>query len=154
MQDLALVEQPSQVAVRPELLERLLLVQLLARVRGDVAHRKVEALREGLAKSLDEAPNESDEDAPRTFLDLAKDRWARVRLARVGAEKADVVKKAAEAAYDFYCAAADEALSMLYMTVEHDFSRYYQFVNAEDEGAFRAELVPSSGSLDLKFAFY
>ena len=64
------------------------------------AHIPSAALMEALgflAKSLDEAPDESDEDAARTFLDLAKDRWARVRLARVGAEKADVVKKAAEA---------------------------------------------------------
>jgi len=107
-----------------------------------------------LGKSLDEAPDESDEDAARTFLDLAKDRWTRVRLARVVAEKAEAVKKAAHAAYDLYCEAADEALSTLYATVEQDFSRYYQFVNADDEGAFRAELVPSSGSLDLRVDFY
>lgn len=121
------------------------------------AHVPAQALTEALgslATSLDEAPDESDEDAARTFLDLAKDRWTRVRLARVGAEKADAVKKAAQAAYDLYCAAADEALSMLYSTVEHDFSRFYQFVNADDEGGFRAELVPSSGSLDLKVDFY
>ncbi|MGX1738257.1 AAA family ATPase [Corynebacterium flavescens] len=107
-----------------------------------------------LSKALDAAPDESDEDAARTFLDLAKDRWTRVCLARASAEKADVVKGAAQAAYDLYCTAADEALSTLYTTVEKDFSRYYQFVNADDEGAFRAELVPSSGSLDLKVDFY
>lgn len=121
------------------------------------AHVPSEALTgalRSLAESLDGAPDESDEDAARTFLDLAKDRWTRVRLARVGAEKADVVKRAAQAAYDLYCAAADETLSSLYTTVEHDFSRYYQFVNADDEGTFRAELVPSSGSLDLKVDFY
>lgn len=121
------------------------------------AHLPSEALMDALAslaKSLDEAPDESDEDAARTFLDLAKDRWTRVRLARVAAEKADAVKKAAQTAYDSYCAAADDALSTLYTTVEHDFSRYYQFVNTDDEGAFRAELVPSSGSLDLKVDFY
>lgn len=121
------------------------------------AHVPSEALTEALgslAKSLDETPDESDEDAARTFLDLAKDRWARVHLARVGDENADAVKKAAQAAYDLYCAAADEALSTLYATVEHDFSRYYQFLNADDEEAFRAELVPSSGSLDLKVDFY
>lgn len=109
---------------------------------------------DALSKTLDDAPDESEEDAARTFLDLAKDRWTRVRLARVGAEKADAVKKAGQAAYDLYCAAADEALSTLYATVEQDFSRYYQFVNADDEGTFRAELVPSSGSLDLKVDFY
>lgn len=124
---------------------------------GTTAHVPSKALTEALgalAKSLHEAPDQSDEDAARTFLDLAKDRWTRVRLARVGAGKADAVKKAAQGAYELYCAAADEALSTLYATVEHNFSRYYQFVNADDEAAFRAELVPSSGSLDLKVDFY
>lgn len=121
------------------------------------AHVPSGALSEALgalAKTLDQAPDESDEDAARTFLDLAKDRWTRVRLARMGAKKAHAVTEAATAAYDLYCAAADEALTTLYTTVERDFSRYYQFVNADDEGAFRAELVPSSGSLDLKVDFY
>ncbi|MGG7462825.1 hypothetical protein [Plantibacter sp. YIM 135347] len=109
---------------------------------------------DALSIALEDAPDESDEDAARTFLDLAKDRWTRVRLARVEAKKSDAVKKAAQEAYDLYCASADEALSTLYATVEHDSSRYYQFVNADDEEAFRAELVPSSGSLDLKVDFY
>ncbi len=109
---------------------------------------------DALRTALEDAPDESDEDAARTFLDLAQDRWTRVRLARVDAKKSDAVKKAAQEAYDLYCASADEALSTLYATVEHDFSRYYQFVNADDEEAFRAELVPSSGSLDLKVDFY
>lgn len=122
-----------------------------------IAHVPSESLTDALAtlaESLDAIPDESDEDAARTFLDLAKDRWTRVRLARVGAEKADAVKEASQAAYDLYCEAADEALSTLYTTVERDFSRYYQFVNADDEGAFCAELVPTSGSLDLKVDFY
>lgn len=121
------------------------------------AHVPSESLTEALgslAKSLDEAPDQSDEDEARSFLDVAEDRWTRVRLSRVGTEKAEAVKKAAQAAYELYCAAADEALSTLYATVEHDFSRYYQFINADDEGAFHAKLVPSSGSLDLKVDFY
>lgn len=126
-------------------------------VHSAIAHVPSEELTEALgtlAISLDETPDESDEDAARTFLDLAKDRWTRVGLARSGDEKADAVRKAAQTAYDLYCATADEALSTLYATVEHDFSRYYQFLNADDEEAFRAELVPSSGSLDLKVDFY
>lgn len=126
-------------------------------VHSATVHVPCEELTEALdnlAISLDEAPDESEEDAARTFLDLAKDRWTRVRLARVGDEKADAVRKAAQAAYDLYCAAADDALSTLYATVERDFSRYYKFLNADDEETFRAELVPSSGSLDLKVDFY
>ena len=121
------------------------------------AHTVPEAVSAGLselATSLDEVPDESASDAARSFLDVTKDRWARVRASRAPATQAKAVKEAAEAAYEAFCASADEALSTLYQTVESDFSRFYQFVNSDDEGAFRAQLVPSSGSLDLSVDFY
>lgn len=107
-----------------------------------------------LANSLDNAPDESTENAAQTFLDVAKDRWTRVRLARIAADQSGRVKRAAEAAYANYCHAADGALAALYETVERDFSRYYQCINADDEGTFRARLSPTLGSLDLNVDFY
>lgn len=121
------------------------------------SHATPEAVSAGLvhlATSLEEVPDESAADAARSFLDVTKDRWARVRASRAPAAQAKAVKEAAEAAYKAFCDAADEALSTLYQTVESEFSRYYQFVNSDDEGAFRAELVPTSGSLDLSVDFY
>lgn len=121
------------------------------------AHRPAEVIEPGLeklAQELQDAPDESAENAARSFLDIAKDRWARVRSARAGAAQASKVKAVAGEAYELYSHTADEAFTNLYATVEADFSRYYQFVNSDDEGAFRAELLPSSGSLDLKVAFY
>lgn len=109
---------------------------------------------EALAKALRDMPDESAEEAARSFLNIAKDRWGRVRSARASLAQASKVKASATEAYDLYSRTADAALTNLYKTVETDFSRYYQFVNSDDEGAFRAELLPSSGSLDLKVDFY
>lgn len=121
------------------------------------SHVPPEPLRKALgslANALDDVPDESEEEEARSFLDLAKDRWAGVRVARMNAENAETVKEAAQATYEHYCAAMDEALSTLYTTVAHDFSRFYQFVNNDDEGTFRAELAPGAGSLDLTVDFY
>ncbi|MFJ6531487.1 AAA family ATPase [Microbacterium sp. NPDC091662] len=107
-----------------------------------------------LRVALDAIPDQSREDAARTFLDVAKDRWTRVRLARAKASKTGRVRDATNIVYTAYCDAADNALSALYGAVESDFSRYYQFVNSDDEGNFRAELTPAAGSLDLKVDFY
>lgn len=109
---------------------------------------------EALAQALRDTPDESAEEAARSFLNIAKDRWGRVRSARAALTQASKVKASATAAYELYARTADAALTNLYKTVEADFSRYYQFVNSDDEGAFRAELLPSSGSLDLKVDFY
>lgn len=121
------------------------------------AHATPEAVSTGLialATSLNEVPDESASNAARSFLEVTKDRWARIRTSRAPAAQAKAVKEAAEVAYKAFCASADEALSALYQTVESDFSRFYQFLNSDDESAFRAELVPSSGSLDLSVDFY
>lgn len=109
---------------------------------------------EALAQALRDMPDESAEEAARSFLNIAKDRWGRVRSARAALTQASKVKASAAAAYELYARTADAALTSLYKSVEADFSRYYQFVNSDDEGAFRAELLPSSGSLDLKVDFY
>lgn len=107
-----------------------------------------------LDHALRAVPDDSEEDASRSFLTIAKDRWTRVRLARAKAEKGSRVHEVANAAYTTFCDAADAALSALYASVESDFSDYYRFVNSDDERSFRAELTPASGSLDLKVDFY
>lgn len=107
-----------------------------------------------LADTLDELPDESAADAARSALVVTKERLGDLRAAQDRARRMAAVKAAADAVYDAYCAAADEALITLYRTVEADFSRYYQFVNADDEGTFRAVLTPAAGSLDLTVDFY
>jgi hypothetical protein len=99
-------------------------------------------------------PDQSATEDARTFLTVAKDRWARVRLARTTQAKAKAVNKTARSIYDKYCAVVDDHLTSLYQTVEADFSSFYQKINSDDEGAFRAELLPAAGSLDLSVNFY
>lgn len=109
---------------------------------------------EALQSALQAAPDYSQETSAQTFLSVAKDRWARVRLARSSATKADAAQKAASTIYNSYCESLDGVLADLYATVETEFSAYYQFVNSDDEGSFRAELLPSAGSLDLSVDFH
>ncbi len=107
-----------------------------------------------LETSLLAEPDQTATDAARSFLEIAADRWTRVRLARASKAKVTAVRDAAQKIYDVYCQIADESLGKLYESVEADFSRYYQKINADDEGNFKAALEPSAGSLDLSVDFY
>ncbi|MGH8605238.1 MAG: chromosome segregation protein SMC, partial [Gammaproteobacteria bacterium] len=49
---------------------------------------------------------------------------------------------------------ADKTLTNLYDQVEKRFSQFYQQINDDDESAFKAELGPSAGKLDLLVDFY
>lgn len=111
---------------------------------------KLNALQELLTAE----PDQSATDAARSFLIIAKDRWTRVRLARATHTKTTAVRDTAKSIYDDFCRIADESLTTLYRTVETDFSKYYQKINADDEGAFKAALNPQAGSLDLSVDFY
>ena len=91
-----------------------------------------------LETRLKEEPDQTATDAARTFLTVAQDRWTRVRLARAAHSKASAASNTAKKIYDEYCRVADESLTSLYNTVEGDFSAYYQKINADDEGAFKA----------------
>lgn len=113
----------------------------------------VQKLKE-LQIALKSAPDYSEEAAAQTFLSVAKDRWTRVRLARSSAQNAESARAAAQAIYDAYCESLDGVLADLYATVEKEFSAYYQFVNSDDEGSFRAELLPAAGSLGLSVDFH
>lgn len=107
-----------------------------------------------LDTALNALPDQTASTAARSYLAVAQDRWARVRVARAQAAKATAVRDNAQVIYDRYCEISDAALKELYETVETDFSRYYQILNSDDEGHFTAELKPSSGSLDLSVDFY
>ncbi len=107
-----------------------------------------------LDTTLKALPDQSASTAARSYLAVAQDRWARVRIARAQAAKATAVRDNAQVIYDRYCEISDASLKELYETVETDFSRYYQILNSDDEGHFTAELKPSSGSLDLSVDFY
>lgn len=107
-----------------------------------------------LSEALESEPDQSALAAAQSFLTVAQDRWVRVRVARAQSAKADAVLSSAQIAYDSYCKISDATLQTLYETVEADFSKYYQIINADDEGSFSAQLKPAAGSLDLTVDFY
>lgn len=109
---------------------------------------------EFLKTKLHGLPDQSQEQDARTFLTVAKERWSRVRIARTAAAKSEAVSETATNVYESYCIVTDNALTALYNSVEAEFSNYYQRVNSDDEGKFKAQLVPTAGSLDLKVDFY
>ncbi|MDQ3221931.1 MAG: chromosome segregation protein SMC [Gemmatimonadota bacterium] len=107
-----------------------------------------------LLATLEAKPDQSTTSAARGFLTIAQERWMRARLARADHAKAAATQLTASTVYQTYCNVADEVLVTLYKTVEDGFSDYYREINADDEAAFKAELEPSAGKLDLLVDFY
>ncbi|MDQ4033793.1 MAG: AAA family ATPase [Actinomycetota bacterium] len=107
-----------------------------------------------LLAAVEAQPDQSATAEAKSFLTIAQERWTRVRLARADRRKAAAAHETAGVVYQNYCSAADEALITLYKTVEDKFSNYYCEINADDESAFKAELEPSAGKLDLSVDFY
>lgn len=112
--------------------------------------KKLATLEDRISKE----PDQSATDAARTFLTVAKDRWGRARTARAQEAKAIAVRDTAQTIYTEYSTVSDDALKGLYSTVEADFSRFYSFINSDDEKSFRAILTPATGSLGLEVDFY
>jgi RecF/RecN/SMC N terminal domain len=111
-------------------------------------------LLDELAETLGTLPDQTALVDARTYLSLAKDGLGRVRALATLELAAAKALEAGTAIATAYVAASDDALNALYRSVESDFSRYYQFLNSDDEGSFAARLTPTSGSLDLAVDFY
>lgn len=107
-----------------------------------------------LRATIEALPDQSATEAARAFLTVAQDRWTQLRQARAKAMEATAAHKAANAVYDKYNSVADAALKTLYMTVETDFSNFYQQINSDDEAYFKAGLSPTAGKLGLEVDFY
>jgi recombinational DNA repair ATPase RecF len=115
---------------------------------------KLAALLSELTARIEAHPDQSAKDSARGFLAIAQDRWKAVQAARSRAEKATAVRASAKAIYGAYCGAVDDALIKLYHEVEDEFAQYYREINADDESAFKAQLEPSAGKLELSVDFY
>lgn len=107
-----------------------------------------------LLATLEASPDQSATAAATSFLTVAQERWTRVRLARAANAKTSAAQTTANTVYKTYCNVADEELTILYKTVEGEFSEYYRQINTDDESSFKAELGPSAGKLDLLVDFY
>ncbi|TQN41674.1 AAA domain-containing protein [Blastococcus colisei] len=108
----------------------------------------------GLIRTLRALPDNSARVDAQSYLVLADERWSQLRLAKAKYGRSMAVKSSAQTIYDAYCKSVDTALTNLYETVEGSFSEFYRQINSDDEAAFKAELGPSSGKLDLVVDFY
>lgn len=108
----------------------------------------------GLKSAVEALPDQTATKAAESFLTVAQERWKRVRQARAAQTKAGAANRTAQVVYDTYNKVADAALTALYESVEHDFSKYYRQINSDDESSFKAELSPTAGKLGLQVDFY
>lgn len=107
-----------------------------------------------LFAAIEEHPDQSVTANAHTFLIIAQERWRALRQALVEQERKSVAHSAAVAIYRAYCDEQDKALTALYHTVEASFSAFYCALNSDDESAFKAQLEPSAGKLDLNVDFH
>lgn len=112
------------------------------------------AAMEALAAAAQALPDQSDAHAAASWLARAQERWAQLQRALAGQQAATEHSRVADLLYATYCAALDAALEELYRSIETQFSAYYKRINEGDEDAFRAELAPAAGRLDLSVDFY
>jgi recombinational DNA repair ATPase RecF len=107
-----------------------------------------------LLASLRDKPDQTATADARTFLIIAQERWTTLRLARADVQKTAKAHLAAQAIYEIWCEEQDTALTALYDNVEAEFSSFYRELNSDDESAFKAELEPSAGKLELSVDFH
>lgn len=99
-------------------------------------------------------PDQDETGEARDFLVVAQERWNTLNIARQDAEEKKVSASRGEVAYKAYCTVAEAALVGLYAEVEEDFGKYYQLINHDDEGEFKATFEPVAGRLGLLVDFY
>jgi energy-coupling factor transporter ATP-binding protein EcfA2 len=107
-----------------------------------------------LRAALVALPDQTDRQTSTRYLSVAQDRWSRWQAAIEVTRREREVSNAVDSAYDLYCECQDSALQSMYHSVEEQVSEFYRIVNGDDEAAFRVELRPSEGSLDLVVDFY
>lgn len=145
----SLVQIETYLQSVPTLLEKFDEIGLATSIPAPAA----ESLR-ALAEQLAVIPDQSAAIDAQDFLSIAQDRYRRLIIEGAKAARAARIRDAAQAIYTRYCGVMDQSLQTLYDTVEGDFSAFYREINSDDESAFKAELVPSGGALDLKVDFY
>ena len=99
-------------------------------------------------------PDQTATTAAQNFLTLAQDRHVTWRSAQREAARAEAAQEAGKAVYGVYCDVSEVVLTKLYAEVQTDFGEFYREINSDDEGAFRAELKPTEGALDLEVDFH
>lgn len=109
---------------------------------------------DSIRKKVEARPDESETGKARDFLVIAQERLRNLQLTRYDAEENKKSAARGKIAYKTYCDVAEAALIGLYTEVESDFGKYYQLINHDDEGEFKAKFELTDGKLGLIVDFY
>ncbi|MCO6438151.1 MAG: AAA family ATPase [Phycisphaerae bacterium] len=109
---------------------------------------------ESLASRVQARPDKDARGNARDFLVVAQERLKNWQVSRRDEERKRMASARGKAVYKTYCQVAESALTGLYKEVEWDFSKYYQFLNHDDEGEFTAKFEPADGKLGLLVDFH
>jgi ABC-type cobalamin/Fe3+-siderophores transport system ATPase subunit len=99
-------------------------------------------------------PEPSTEDAARDWLVICQERLDVWREAEKNYRVASEQARLARQIYEIYSDTSDRVLAGIYGQVEKDFAYLYRAINRDDEGEFKAQLVPSMGKLGFDVDFY
>jgi hypothetical protein len=99
-------------------------------------------------------PDKSATEQARSFLVIAQERLAKLRMAERDFDEKKASAARGRAAYRMYCEISEKALTKLYESVEEEFGEFYRLINHDDEGDFKAKLEPEDGKLGLLVDFH
>jgi AAA domain len=114
------------------------------------ASSELEELRNAVAA----LPDATQEEEAREFLTVGQERLEVFREAGRQHDRSSKQRDLAAKVLTAFNDTASNVLTLIYRSVEQDFSRFYQLLNAEDEPTFTGKLVPSLGKLGFDVDFY
>ena len=109
---------------------------------------------ESMREKVQARPDKGAAGEARDFLVVAQDRLNSLRIARRDADAKKLAATRGKLVYKTYCDVAETALMGLYTEVEEDFGGFYQLINHDDEGEFKAKFEPTDGKLGLLVDFH
>ena len=114
----------------------------------------IETMLSVLRTAVKSRPDKSLTGQARDFLVIAQERLNNWRNDHRHEEEAKATASLGKIAYKTYCEVSEAALLSLYKDVEGDFGDYYQLINHDDEGDFKAKFEATEGKLELMVDFH
>jgi recombinational DNA repair ATPase RecF len=105
-------------------------------------------------KRIEALPDSSVHDEAKECLTISNERLDVYRAAKRNRELSGKRAEVATKVQSAYSATSNAVLTKVYKDVEQDFSRFYRFINREDEATFEGKLTPSLGKLGFDVNFY
>jgi hypothetical protein len=107
-----------------------------------------------MKKRVEALPDASKEDEARDYLTRCSERLDIYRDARREETLSEKRLNLASTVFSAYNQTSTAALTKIYKDVEKDFSKFYRFINRDDEDTFEGKLTPSLGKLGFDVNFY